>query len=87
MYILTAELSHPIYEQYLRGAVFVDVGSATSGSVGPINEPNVGIGYGLRIKIPGVNMPIRLDLAYPVYSSQDNVKKRLRFHFNMGFSF
>ena len=87
MYLFTAELSHPIWSDMLRGAVFVDVGSATSSSFGPINEPNVGIGYGLRIKLPNVNMPIRLDLAYPVYSSVDDLKKRLRFHFNVGFSF
>ena len=87
MYLLTAELSHPIWNDTIRGGFFVEVGSATSGTIGPIDKPNVGLGYGLRIKLPNVNMPIRLDLAYPVYSSVDDLKKRLRFHFNMGFSF
>lgn len=87
MYLFTAELSHPIWNDVIRGAFFVDVGSATSGTFGPIDEPNVGLGYGLRIKLPNVNMPIRLDLAYPAYSSVDDLKRRLRFHFNIGFSF
>lgn len=86
MYLFTAELSHPIYK-VLRGAFFCDVGDATSGHFGPINSPNVGVGYGLRIMVPGIDMPIRLDLAYPIVCNQEGVSKRLRFHFNMGFSF
>ena len=86
MYLFTAELSHPIYS-ILRGAFFCDVGDATSGHFGPISTPNVGVGYGLRIMVPGIDMPIRLDLAYPVVNNQDGVASRLRFHFNMGFSF
>ena len=86
MYLFTAELSHPIYK-FLRGAVFCDVGDATSGHIGPISQPNVGVGYGLRIMIPQLGMPIRLDLAYPIVCNQEGVHRRLRFHFNMGFSF
>ncbi len=86
MYLFTAELSHPIYK-FLRGAVFCDVGDATSAHFGPINQPNVGVGYGLRIMVPGINMPIRLDLAYPIVCNQEGVSRKLRFHFNMGFSF
>ena len=33
------------------------------------------------------NMPIRLDLAYPIVCNQEGVSRKLRFHFNMGFSF
>ena len=86
MYLFTAELSHPIYK-FLRGAVFCDVGDATSGHIGPITQPNVGVGYGLRIMVPQLGMPIRLDLAYPIVCNQEGVHRRLRFHFNMGFSF
>jgi len=86
MYLFTAELSHPIYSKMLRGAVFVDVGDATSGRFGPITSPNVGVGYGLRILVPGIPTPLRLDLAYPIVNHQDNVSNKLRFHFNIGFS-
>ena len=88
MYVVTAELTHPIWQEYgLRGAFFCDVGDATSGTCGPISTPNVGVGWGLRIKLPHVAMPIRLDLGYPIVINQPNVSRKLRFHFNMGFSF
>ncbi len=83
MYLATVELSHPIYKDYLRGAVFCDIGNATA-KAGKFGAPNVGLGYGLRIKLPHIPMPIRLDLAYPVVNNQDGVKSRLRFHFNIG---
>ena len=85
MYLFTAELSHPIW-RFVRGAAFVDVGSATDIRKNPFTHANIGVGYGLRIRLPMVNAPIRLDLAYPVLNNQDGVKDRLRFHFNMGFA-
>ena len=70
----------------VRGAFFVDIGDA-----GPerfqFQTVNMGIGYGLRIKLPNVNAPIRLDLAFPIINKQDGVSNSLRFHFNMGASF
>ncbi|MBO5694911.1 MAG: outer membrane protein assembly factor BamA [Lentisphaeria bacterium] len=86
MYLITAELSHPIYKDYLRGAFFCDFGGA-SNDVMRFNRPNIGMGYGLRIKLPVCPMPIRLDLAYPVLNNQPGLKSKLRFHFNFGFQF
>ena len=86
MYILTAELTHPIYKDYLRGAVFMDMGGADRDSF-DLGKPNIGIGYGFRIKLPNLRAPIRLDLAYPVLNNQRGVSDRLRFHFNIGASF
>lgn len=86
MYLFTAELSHPIYKDLLRGAVFTDIGDATTGQFGPISSPNIGVGYGLRIKLPGVSVPLRLDLAYPVLCNTPGISRKLRFHFNVGFS-
>ena len=85
MYLFTMELSHPIW-RFIRGAAFVDVGSATDARKNPFTHANVGVGYGLRIMLPGVNAPIKLDLAYPVLNNQDGVSSKLRFHFNMGFA-
>ena len=86
MYIFTAELTHPIYKEYLRGAVFMDVGGAARDSF-EFAKPNIGVGYGIRIKLPNLAAPIKLDLAYPVLNNQDGVRERLRFHFNIGASF
>ena len=87
MFIVSSEISHPIW-QFIRGAAFVDVGSAYSGaySFGP-GGVNVGVGYGLRIMIPQINLPLRLDLAYPVVSGQCSESRKLRFHFNLGYSY
>ena len=87
MSVFTLEVSHPIWEM-IRGAAFVDAGgvSEKEGTFG-FDNFNVGMGYGLRIKLPQVPMPIKLDFAFPILNSQDNIKNRLRFHFNMGFSF
>ena len=46
----------------------------------------MGVGYGLRLKVPVLNAPIKLDLAYPVLNNQDDLSSKLRFHFNMGFT-
>ena len=85
MYLVTAELSHPIW-RFVRGAAFVDAGSATNFRHNPFTRVNVGVGYGLRIMLPGVNAPIKLDLAYPILNNQPGLKSKLRFHFNMGFA-
>ena len=69
-------------------AAFVDIGNAWEKSYRyDMSGINVGAGYGLRIKVPYLNAPVRLDLAYPILNNQDDVKNTLRFHFNMGFAF
>lgn len=85
MYLFTMELSHPIW-RFIRGAAFIDVGSATDIRKNPFSHANIGVGYGLRIRLPMVDAPIKLDLAYPILNNQEGVKSRLRFHFNMGFA-
>ncbi len=87
MTVFTLEVSHPIWN-FLRGAAFVDAGGVSESEYKfGFDNFNIGAGYGLRIKLPSVPMPIKLDLAFPVLNNQDNIKNRLRFHFNMGFSF
>ena len=86
MLLGTMEISHPIWN-FIRGAAFVDFGNTweNPGSFGP-GGINVGAGYGLRLMLPMINAPIKLDLAYPVVNNQDNLSSKLRFHFNMGFT-
>ena len=85
MYILTAELTHPIYS-IVRGAVFIDIGGAGKDNF-EFGDINIGVGYGLRIKLPNIPAPLRLDLAFPVVNNQDGVSSKLRFHFSLGASF
>ena len=87
MFIISSEISHPIW-RFIRGAVFVDMGNAYSDaySLGP-GGVNIGVGYGLRIMIPQINLPLRLDFAYPIVSEQCSKSQKLRFHFNLGYSY
>lgn len=86
MLLGTMEISHPIWS-FIRGAAFVDAGNTWENpySFGP-GGINVGAGYGLRIMLPMINAPIKLDLAYPIVNNQSNLSRKLRFHFNMGFT-
>jgi outer membrane protein insertion porin family len=85
MMLLTGEISHPIWN-FIRGAVFTDIGNVW-GDSWEFGKVNIGIGYGLRIIVPYLNAPIKLDLAYPILNEQEGEKEKLRFHFNMGFTF
>ncbi len=86
MLALTGEISHPIWGP-VRGAVFADVGTVAEHAYRiDIGEINVGVGYGLRIRVPVINAPIKLDLAYPVVDNQSTGSRKLRLHFNLGFT-
>lgn len=86
MLLGTMEISHPIW-RFIRGAAFIDAGNTWENpySFGP-GGINVGAGYGLRIMLPMINAPVKLDLAYPIVNNQDNLSSKIRFHFNMGFT-
>ena len=86
MLLLTATMTHPIYK-FVRGAIFVDGGGAWKNPYDMrFSKMNLGTGYGLRIKVPYLQAPIQLDLAYPIVSGVDGVEQKVRFHFNMGFT-
>ncbi|MCK4982427.1 MAG: BamA/TamA family outer membrane protein, partial [Victivallaceae bacterium] len=86
MLLLTATMTHPIYK-FVRGAIFVDAGGVWKNSFSMnMGSMNLGAGYGLRIKVPYLQAPIQLDLAYPIASNVDGLSQKIRFHFNMGFT-
>ena len=87
MLLLTAEVSHPIWGP-LRGAAFIDAGNAWKDAYDlSFSGINVGVGYGIRLKLPMIKAPLKLDIAYPVVKNQDNVSRKFRIHFNVGFTF
>ncbi|MCI5780059.1 MAG: outer membrane protein assembly factor BamA [Lentisphaeria bacterium] len=87
MMILTAEVTHPIWGP-LRGAAFVDAGNAwTNSYTMDLGGLNVGVGYGLRLKLPMIQAPLKLDFAFPVVCSQRHLPHKFRIHFNVGFTF
>ena len=87
MFLGNIELTHPIYD-FIRGAIFMDCGGAWENEWDTAwgGNFNIGMGYGLRVKLPQFASPIALDLAYPILNGQDNVSSKLRFSFSMGFA-
>ena len=84
MVLLTAEISHPIWGP-LRGFAFIDVGTVNRDDYNfSFNNFNAGAGYGIRMQIPQLNVPLEFALAYPIINNQDTEKSKLRFHFNIG---
>jgi len=61
----TVEVNFPIYEEFIRGVVFVDVGTVDSDiSVSSIRSD---AGVGVRVKVPFLsNIPVSIDFGYPI---------------------
>lgn len=81
-----AEITFPIYEKLLKGAVFYDVGNvwrrAEDFAVG--GGYKHGTGVGLRIKTP--IGPVNLDYGYPLASNYDD-ERTGEFYFSMSRGF
>ena len=85
LFCITGEYSVPII-QFLRFAVFTDLGSVGKDAWDPEVGDNFcwSVGAGLRLDIP--SFPIRLDLAAPVAKPSDGVEEKA-FSFSIGFDF
>lgn len=68
-WVSTAEVNFPIYEEFLRGVVFADVGTVERDiEIGDIRSD---VGVGLRVSLPFFNgLPLALDFAYPTTKSK-----------------
>ena len=64
-WISTAEVNFPVYEDLLRGVVFVDIGTVEKNiSLSSIRSD---FGAGVRVSLPFLGgLPVALDLAYPL---------------------
>jgi len=87
MLTMTAEVSHAIWGP-IRGAVFCDAGGAWDRAYEiDFSKFNIGAGYGFRVKLPYLNVPLRLDFAFPLLNNQEGAANKLRLHFNVGAGF
>ena len=64
-WLTTGELNYPIYEELLRGVVFLDVGTVEKDI--ELNSIRSDAGVGVRVSLPLFGgLPIALDFAYPI---------------------
>ena len=79
------ELTFPIYEKLIKGAVFYDIGNVW-GRIEDFAQGGYkqGAGVGVRVKTP--IGPIRLDWGYPLSENHDD-KKEGRFYFSVSHGF
>ena len=79
------ELSFPIYEKVIKGAVFYDIGNVWE-NIGDFAQGSykMGAGVGVRVKTP--IGPVKLDWGYPLSDNNDD-KKEGRFYFSMSHGF
>lgn len=78
------ELIYPVYKDVLKAVVFFDIGNVWT-KWGDIGKLKKGVGPGLRIQIPFLSTPIRID--YGIALDKDPGESRGRLHFGMSFGF
>ena len=79
MALATVEYTFPIVDDVVRGALFVDAGTVGE-DLDDLDEPiRAGVGFGLRIRPAGINIPISLDFAFPVNAQDDDEKEVFSF--------
>ncbi len=81
------ELTFPIYEKVIKGAVFYDVGNVWRHVEDYFKLEGgfkQGVGTGIRVKTP--IGPLKLDVGYPLSDNQDD-KKQLEWYFSVSQGF
>ncbi len=85
MIVGNAELTFPIYEKVIKGAIFYDVGNVWA-NIGDFTQGGYkqGAGVGIRVKTP--IGPIKLDWGYPLSDNQGDERKG-EFYFSVSHGF
>jgi outer membrane protein insertion porin family len=85
--LATAEASFPLFQNILRGVVFMDFGGVVDDLRDFERDDNVRVatGFGFRLRLPIFPAPVALDFAWPLRKRrEDDVQV---FSFNVGFGF
>ena len=91
-YLSSAEYSFPLVssrgprgfreQEILRGVVFTDFGLLGTELNDPsFGEPRLSLGFGLRITVPLIGVPIALDLAWPIF--KEDTDRQRQFFFSL----
>ena len=82
----TVDFSFPLFQDILRGVVFVDAGCVTEKIRGfGLDDIRVAAGFGFRVKVPLFPAPVALDFAWPIVELDDDDSQV--FSFAVGFQF
>lgn len=79
MGVANLEYTFPIYEDTVRGVFFVDTGTVGRDLDELSARVRAGAGFGLRIRLPGFDIPIALDFAAPINAGPDDDTEILSF--------
>jgi outer membrane protein assembly complex protein YaeT len=79
--LFTLEYSAPLFTEFLRGAVWYDLGNLTSEIELLAHDTwrNV-VGFGIRFMIPALgNIPVKLDFGWPLTKEDDDERETVTF--------
>jgi outer membrane protein insertion porin family len=81
------EVTFPLYEKVLKGAVFMDAGNVwnDAGEFLIGGHYKAGAGIGVRVKTP--LGPVRVDWGYPLIKNYEDDKGAGEFYFSMSRGF
>jgi len=85
--LATAEASFPLFQNILRGVVFMDFGGVVDDLRDFERDDNVRVaaGFGFRLRLPIFPAPVALDFAWPLRKRREDDLQV--FSFNVGFGF
>lgn len=70
------------HTEIIRGVLFTDFGMlGLDMEDNTLSEPRLTVGFGLRIQVPLLQVPIQLDLGWPVLSQETDKEEQLYFSF------
>lgn len=85
--LATAEASFPLFQNILRGVVFMDFGGVVDDLRDFERDDNIRVaaGFGFRLRLPIFPAPVALDFAWPLRKRREDDLQV--FSFNVGFGF
>jgi len=83
-YIFTAEINHPLYEDFIRGVAFMDLGTVTDNP--GFEDLRLSVGVGLRLSVAQFSqVPLAFDFGFPILR-EDTDRERV-FSFTLDIPF
>ncbi len=84
MFLTTLEYSVPLYQDFLRGVVFTDMGTVET-DIG-FDDWRVSLGVGIRVKVPFLGQaPLALDFAEALISEDGDETRQISFAIELPF--